>query len=207
MLFSELVDAVGTETGRPDLVSDIILAIQTVTTSIHTTDFWKQDLAEGVIVVATDPSSFIFPIPIATKFPQHRKLKYLRKWDPVGLIAGDYFSRIDPAALLDAYNVKKINTFYLAGQTYQCYTNTADTAVYAGWYKFPIVAPVVNFSSWVADQWPYAIIAAASTKICMAIGKMDEAKTFLLQYNNPDPFNPGWIQKIYAANLVEGSES
>jgi hypothetical protein len=207
MLFSELVDAVGVETARPDLVSDIMQAIQAVTTSIHTTDFWKPDLAEGIIAVVTDPSSFIFPIDIASKLPQHRKLKYLRKWDAVRLIAGDYFKGIDPTALMDAYNVKKINTFYLAGQTYQCYTNTADTAVYAGWYKFPVVAPVVSYASWVADHWPYAIIAAASAKVCMGIGKMEEAKGFMLQYNNPDSFNPGWIQKIYAANLVEGSES
>lgn len=208
MDFLDLYNGVIVATARPDLVNETITSIQKSTIRMHGLDFWQKDFVERVIAIpenTNDPSYFTYQIDRQKSMPRMRKLKYIRKWDTVGLAPGQFFSSLDPSAALDSYALNKNNRVYLAGTTLNVVSTTADLAVLVGYHKWPTVNPLAAFQSWIADEFPHAIIDDAASVVFSMIGKGDEAALYKKMVNNPgDPMNPGWIQQIFAHNLELG---
>lgn len=175
MNFGELCQEVMTLTNRPELVAETQSRVRAATTFLHLTDFWLRDADEKVVTFPA--SSTVFALDIPTLFSNFRKIRYIRKWDPVSLTAGEYVTKCDPTALYDEFKHKKSNVFYQAGTRINILTSEGQSAFIIGWYKFPNV--IQNYSSWIADLVPYAIIDMATGNVLIIIGQVEEGNKYV----------------------------
>lgn len=209
MNFVDMFNQVVVATARPDLINETITELQKQTLRMHHLNFWQKDYVERVIPIPGNPSQnyFTYQIDIRQNMPGLRRLNYIRKWDTVGLAPGQFFGKLDPSAALDSYALNKNNKVYLAGSTLNVVSTTADLAVLVGYYKHPVINPLAAYSSWIAEEYPYAITDAATQTVFTMIGKMDEAALYGKKVSNPgDAMNPGWIEQLWQNNLETGPE-
>lgn len=146
---------------------------------------------------------------------------------PIGIPYGidetmRFFKIITPTSILDKeYGDEILDTAYQVGDSLMFKSLSTFQYLLYGWYAFPNVdtttTGTVNitlgentftisvyplFSSWVARDYPYAIIYDAASAILQSIGMTDAARKF----DNPDPNNPGLVashvQALTKANIV-----
>lgn len=170
---SSLMTDVYTLTNRPDLVAETELAVKKATLKLHQVDFFKKDLFETGITWS--PVDYIQSLEYKVIHPRWRKLDYLRKYTDGQ--PGDFFIQLTPQESLDRYNVQKENICYLAGDMIEIRSNTEDTYMLLGAYLHPDIT-TAGFSSWIADEHPYAIIYDAAASIFKAIGQDEKAAYF-----------------------------
>lgn len=194
MNYSDLVAAVYTLTNRPDLVNETATAIKAATLRAHHSDFYYKDIVE--VAANFTNLTYLQQIPLGF-FSSFRALKYIRKYYPgatinnpppqdqnpnnfpplfgsyytpgANLPDGRFFEIITPEEVLNSYGVNKIDVAYLAGQTIQIRSGDAFQYVLCGYYQHPNVTPD-GYSSWVANENPYAIIYAATAIVFKTIG-------------------------------------
>ena len=107
--------------------------------------------------------------------PRYRKLKWIRKYDNVSELPGDFLTVIDVPEILDDYGIERENIAYEAGQNIQISSNTELQYMLMGVYVSPDVTSL-NYNSWVADNFPYLIIHDAAAKVFQSIGNLEQAK-------------------------------
>lgn len=161
MTFDEMVQEVIDITKRPDLITKIQANVRAATLKAHNSDFYYKDLYEVPVQFTNlfHLQSFL-PTEIAPRF---RKVKYIRLW--VGDNTGDIGQFLEPIQIensIDGYGYIKTNVFYMAGQLLQIRGTCALDKVLFGCYQYPVVTPVTAFTSWIADEMPYAIIYEAA---------------------------------------------
>lgn len=173
--FNAMLSEIYTITNRPDLVAETTTALKSATLKAHSSDFYFKDLFETAIVY--DAADYTQTIPYRTLFPRYRALKYLRKWDgnTVGDTAGKFFDIITPEEVLDSYNRQRNDVAYLAGDVIQVRSSTADLYGLMGVYLRPTVDTPATYKSWIADEWPYAIIFDAAATV-FGLLQQDSAK-------------------------------
>lgn len=192
MDYADLVNGVYALTNRPDLVNETAQAISAATLFAHHSDFYYKDLVE--VPAQFNNLAYIQQIPLSF-FTNFRALKYIRKYYPgtgpnnppsqdqspnnlpplygsyydpgANLPDGRFFTIVTPEAVLDPYFINKVDVAYIAGQTVQI--RSADYFQYAlcGYYAHP---NVVAYSSWIANEYPYAIIFKAASIVFKTIG-------------------------------------
>lgn len=197
-----LVDSVYIETGRPDLVAETLSAVVSATLRMHGIDFWFRDIKTAQIVFDADGYLQILDI---RDLPYYRAISYMRKNDPslatyqqnlsllpplTSNIAGipvsvvatmRFLTPLTPDDILDSYQAEKQDVFYQTGDTIMIKSSTSLRYVLAGWYGFPNVDTKnngVNFDSWIGQNYPYAIIYDAASKIFQAIGQLDTSRKY-----------------------------
>ncbi len=158
MLLSELIDETYTQTLRPDLVDRTTAAIKSATLFAHHSDFFARDLYENGIVF--DESLFIQSLAIGV-IPSYRKIKYIRAYDNLNSVAGEHFTILTPEELIDDYGLDKTDVAYEAGTNIEIRGSTAFQHLLIGAYVSPTVTDA-GYNSWVADNFPYAIIYSAA---------------------------------------------
>lgn len=185
MTLPELSAAVLTKTRRPDLQKQALLGIQEATHWAHTYDFFKRDLSE--ISFDFTRSDGPGPLskgtyPVKDTLPLFRKLAFIRRYDPVSglpIISGPnngYFKQAEPDALIDSrYARAKTDILYLAGSNINWYACTEDRGHIVGYYKLPSLS-METYNSWIADQYPFAIILYAASCVFRDIDQPDVAK-------------------------------
>jgi len=179
-----LADAVAIS-GRPDLTTKMAVAVRAATLRMHQSDYYVRDLVERKIVVITP--AYIHEWELAAVFTRYRALKYLRKWDPVGIdantglttgCAGEFFKILDPTEVLDGYGATKSNVAYATGAFLNVHSNTSDSQFLASWYQAPRISPVEQYSSWIAAEVPYAVIFDACSILFNTIGEQETSRKF-----------------------------
>lgn len=197
--FSVLRDGVYTLTNRPDLVSETTAALRKALVKFHTANTWKQDITRVSLDLLDFPEvdTFRWQVPLS-EFPNHRRPKALRlppqrlpgQWPTSGNalfrhpfnwipIAGT-FEHITVDNIFDSYNIEKPNYFYVAGDSLYIKGTFSHDALDYFYYRYPTFSSteaVDNITSWIADQFPDAIIEEAASAVFKAIGKDDEAST------------------------------
>lgn len=194
-LLQSMINAVYTETNRPDLVPDTLQAVLEATLTAHTLDNFPRDILESQVVF--DNSQYIQSLD-STVIPYYRQLAYLRKWDPgynsyqlnptilppIMNIAGQPnpvyptqgladFRIIETDEYLDDYwGGERLNVAYQAGTAIQMKSATAFQYARIGWYALPKLA-VDQYDSWVASLYPYVIIYKAAMTIFSNTGDLD----------------------------------
>lgn len=238
MTLAQLQAAVYTETNRPDLVPQTLQAVLAATMSLHGLDLFFKDVLTAQVVF--DSCDYIQTLDTTT-MPFYRRINFLRKdWpsryqqfeltgSPLpplytfseGRILGISQSRafinwISPDNILDNYKAEKIDVGYQAGSTLMIKSSTPLKYGLVGWYAWPNL-DVGNggaaFSSWIAAEYPYAIVYKAASAILQKIGMTDAARKYDSQ---PDPRSPmdkgGLVQEqvamIISSNIVvdEGTD-
>lgn len=174
--FNSLVADVFTITNRRDLVEETQLAVRAATLQVHKADFFLKDLTE--LTIQFTSASYLQQIPYRTLFPRYRALSYLRKYNPnyiqaqntINLQAlyyengvGKEFEIISPDQIFDSYAAQRVDVCYLAGEMINVKSSTADSYAIMGVYQSPEVSTATKYSSWIADESPFAIIHTAAS--------------------------------------------
>lgn len=119
---------------------------------------------------------------------------------------------INPDNIFDSYGVEKLNVFYQAGSTIWMKVVPAIQYALCGWYAFPNIdvsspdngVTYPNFSSWIADERPWAIIYDAVSNILQTIGMQEASR----KYDSPatGTYDGGLVQneikRLIADNIV-----
>jgi len=165
--FAEIVSEVKVITNRPDLDSEIKSAVKAATLKCHHTDYYPKDLFETGISWASP--GFLQSLEYRTVIPRYRAFKFLRKYDAIGNTPGTFFTLLTPEQIFDSYGIHRENVCYLAGEMLEIRSNTADTYMLFGCYLHPIITEI-DYSSWIANEYPYAIIYEAARTLFKQIG-------------------------------------
>lgn len=205
MTFAELVSDICAEVNRPEMTfksqggtGEAVRAAISSTLTLHTRETYYKDIVEQLVMLPA--SAYIFAVPTDT-LVRYRKMAYIRKWDPswnayqldpttgapstafgmpstLGLL-----KEISPDNIFDIYAYERVNVWYAAGNIVQCKSDTALTQVKVGFYQRPNLTrdtaeDYPQYSSWIAEQHPYAIIYHAASKIFTSIGQLENSRKY-----------------------------
>ena len=172
MTFEELVAEVYLITNRPDLEGETKSAVRAATLKAHQSDFYSKDLFEtGVEFPSSDYKQSLDYITLVSNY---RSLKYLRRVEDENDDVGAFFDIIAPEESLDSYGINRSDIAYVAGRVLEIRSKVAFSKALFSCYVNPIVREGA-YSSWVADQFPYAIIHESARRIFAAVGQMEES--------------------------------
>jgi len=174
MNLAELQAEVYSITGRADLITLTLSAIKSATLKAHQTDFFSKDIYENSYQFAN--TSYTHSLDIITQIPNYRAMKYMRKYDTSTGEAGTFFNVLTPEEILDEWGRTRQDVCYIAGRTIEINSSTEFNTILLGCYVTPVVTEV-NFSSWVADIYPYAIIHEAARVVLLSIAQREEANS------------------------------
>jgi len=181
--FQEMYDEVVILTKRPDLIDKTKQAVKSATLFTHNSGFYPRDVSESGLKF-NDPG-FIQNFDPKNIWPLFRKIKYIRRWnydaaDPNYGKVGPFFKPIEIGQSVDAYGYDKQDVFYLAGQLQQIRSSLEFQYALAGAYLYPNVTES-NYASWIADEFPFAIIYDAARRVSSGIGFREDAQDFQAQ--------------------------
>ena len=175
MTFAELLTNVYTITNRPDLVAETKMAIKQATLKAHHFDFFPKDLYENVLSFSN--ADYIQQLDYRALVPNWRALKYLRKYDAVGLTPGMELSILNVDQVFDGYALEKTDVCYLAGVNINIKSSTSEQYYIFGCYVHPSIDEN-TYNSWIALDAPFAIINEAARNIFKLIGFDEMSRTY-----------------------------
>lgn len=164
---SDLATDVYALTNRPDMVNETNLAIRSSTLTVHQREFYFRDIIETGIQFSS--ADYLQSFEPKTIIPLFRSIKYLRKYDSIGQTPGILLQRITPDQIFDGYNIDYVNVYYSAGAEIQVKMDTQEQFMLFGCYVNPNVT-LDNYSSWIADDYPFAIVYMAAAQIFKTLG-------------------------------------
>jgi len=168
--FTDLCNDVYTITNRPDLIAETKLAVKQATLKMHQLDYFPKDLYETGII--WNPVAFIQSLAYKSLVPRWRTFKYLRKYQDD--LPGDFFKLLSPDETLDRYSINKENICYIAGDQLEIRSSTEDSTMLLSCYLHPDITED-TFTSWIANEHPYAIISDAAASVFKMIGFDEQA--------------------------------
>lgn len=180
---------------------------------LHTMDLFYKDLQTAQVVF--DFTAYIQELE-TEGLPLFRKLSYARKNDPVSSGIGDilgvdayasqfsnpFFEVISPDAIFDAYGSQKVNVCYQARDSIYFRSNTSFKTTLLGWYSYPNLDTETNggseFDSWIAEEFPYAVVLKAASAVFAATGKQEQSR----KYDDPRTGEVSrWVNNILINNI------
>ena len=175
MTFDELVDEVYTLTNRPDLTAETSSAVKAATLKAHQSDFFSKDIHETG--VEFDSATYIQSLDIISLISNFRSLKYMRRVTDENDDVGRFFEVLTAEETLDSYGINRTDIAYVAGRMIEIRSSVEFDKMLLGCYVLPIVRTGA-YSSWVAEQHPYAIIREAARVIFKTIGYDEQAAVY-----------------------------
>lgn len=183
---------------------DIPLAVQASTLKMHTDEgaFFFKDIVTAQ--VKFDQAAWIQVLDTSS-FARYRAMSYFRKNDPslasyqlnpgllppltTGFFGIPYtilqamlpLQCIEPNNILDEFGVERQDVFYQAGASLFIKSSTSLNYGLMGWYAYPNVGSDdigTGYSSWIANEYPFAIIYDAASAILQGVGMTDAARKF-----------------------------
>ena len=165
-------------TNRPDLVSQTLTAIRKATMKCHLADEFRQDLQIAIITVPVQTDfHYLLDLTNTTSYPNLRRVAYIKEYNSVIVGNEIQFTKLYANALLDEYKLERTNYWYQAGMAVTIGSYKQLVQVSVAYHKYPST-DVATYSSWIADQYPDAIIQEAASTVFKTIGKSDEAKLY-----------------------------
>lgn len=175
MTYDEILAEVLDITKRPDkTTTSIPSAIQAATLKAHHSGLYFKDLVE--VAIEFDTARLIQTFYPKSVVPKYRQAKYMRIW--IGGLDGyatHFLDYINIENALDSYGYLKTNVFYLAGNYLQIRATSELEKILFGCYVHPTIAPTDDYASWVAEEYPWAIIYEASRVIFSSVGYKEKA--------------------------------
>lgn len=172
MNLAELRQAVYEITGRPDMVTATLTAIQEATLAAHLIGYFARDLKE--VPIATSSTDFMHSLAIRTAIPRLRDpIKYIRNF--ADGVPGDMLNKISPLSPKDLYGWERVNVWYQAGDSIQTKVAVATNSYLVGGYQLPNVTES-GYTSWIAEDFPSYIYHTAAARICTLIGFAEQAQ-------------------------------
>lgn len=220
---ADLINAVYVETNRVDLVAETLQAVLSSTLKMHGMEFFYKDIATAQVVF--DAPGFLQTLDTQT-MPFFRSINAFRKdnpslyqtWEQNPTILPPLSQSIDGSLIpmgqaraflkfisiddiLDEFGAEKSDVCYQAGSTIMIRSSTSLQFGLVTWYAWPnldMANANAGYSSWIAQEYPYAIIFDAASSVLQKIGMTDAAR----KYDNVDPKNPGLVWSHVNALLL-----
>lgn len=171
MTLNELRDEVYLITNRPDLADRTLSAVRSSTLKLHQMDFFAKDLFETGITFSTP--SYLQQLEYRPLIPRWRALKYIRKTDAQQADNLPFLTVVSPELILDAYGQNRTDICYMGSEVINIRSSTELQYILLGCYVNPNVT-ALGYSSWIATEFPFAVIYEAASEIFKSIGKTDE---------------------------------
>lgn len=172
MTFDELKEEVFLITNRRDLVSETESAIKSATLKAHKSDFYSKDIFEtGIEFPSAD---FRQSLDYVTLLSNFRAFKYFRRVEDEFDDVGKLIEIISVDEILDSYDINRVDIAYVAGRVLEIRSSVEFTKALLGAYVLPVVRTGA-YLSWVAEQFPFAIIHEAARRIFRSIGQLEES--------------------------------
>lgn len=186
-------------TNRPDLVTETEVAIRKAIKKFHGADTFKRDLVvqrmDMTALTPTDPGQYRWSIPLAD-FPRYRRFDCVRypagqypqhnqAFAPLidsaaGFTNNREFTEVNANNIYDGYGYERPSYFMVTGNSVTVksswYVDKLDF-LYYNWPEIPL-APTDLLTSWIASEYPEAIVEEASASVFKMIGKDDEHQRF-----------------------------
>ena len=175
MTYAELVIEVYALTNRPDLVAETASAIKAATLKAHLSDFYSKDIHETGVGFPT--SAYIQSLDYISLISNFRALKYIRRVEDATDDIGKFFQVLTPEETIDSYGINKTDIAYVAGRVLEIRSSVSFSKLLLGCYVLPIITEGA-YSSWVAEQHPYAIIKEAARVIFKTIGYDEQSAAY-----------------------------
>lgn len=198
MNFNELIAAVYVETNRPDMVEDTKQKVFSSTLKMHCLDYFYKDILEAQIVFAA--SSYIQQLDTSAML-RFRNISALRRYDPslqasqldptvmppITWVNGiptsnmPFYEIITPDCVLDEFGYERLNVMYQAGTSINIKSAVPLQYALAAWYAYPsldISGGGAQYSSWIATEFPYAIIYDAASALLTMIGQQEASRKY-----------------------------
>jgi hypothetical protein len=173
--FAEICAEVYTLTSRPDLVDQTKAAVRAATLKAHQSDFYYKDLYE--VGVSFSTADYVQSLEYKLLVPRYRALKYIRKTDVNGVDTDRFLQILTPEETVDSYGINKEDIAYVAGQVIQIRSSTELQYAFLGCYVHPDVVEG-TYSSWVADEQPFAVVFDAVATVYKMIGFDEQAAMY-----------------------------
>jgi hypothetical protein len=145
-------------------VNETTLAVKAATLKAHHSDDYIFDFAE--YSVAFSNPDFYQSLDYKTIIPLWRKPRYIRKYDGA---PGDFLAYVEPEKVVDNFGASRLDIFYVAGSNIQIRSSTSLQYLLVGAYLNPDVTSA-NYNSWIANDYPFAIIYEAAAVIFKTVG-------------------------------------
>ena len=181
-------------TNRADLVAETKLAIRQATIAFHHANYFWRDCVFQLIDMSST-QGYKWNINISSTFPNLRVIDSIRLWCPVSETIGHEISYTQQLGCRgkEFWRVEG-NNLHLESP----YTTKQFQIKY---YKNPDLA---NYSSWVADMYPYMIVEYAAAKVLSMIGHSQLAQELLRAVGKPQGSgmpSTGYFGTLTADNL------
>lgn len=226
MNMAQLVSAVITETNRPDLgfvstggTGEIPQSIFAALMELHTIDFFYKDCVETQI---TFPLTQYIQSLDTTTIPNYRSAAFLRKWDPAytpgeinpgtaaSVVSTSTFQKatapielVNIGDILDRlYGRERTDIAYQAGYNIQIKSSTPLTYLLLTYYGFPNLDMSNNGTSmvsWIANEYPYAVVYKATSNTFVAQGQQENARKY------DSPAEQGGLVASHVRNLINNN--
>lgn len=175
MTLSELQGEVYTLTGRPDQAARTLLAVRSATLKLHQVDFFPKDLFETGITFSL--SAYLQQLEYRSIIPRWRALKYIRKTDVDQADNLPFLTVITPEQVLDNYGCNRNDICYMGAEVINIRSSTELQYILLGCYLNPDVTET-GYSSWIAGEFPYAVVYEAASEVFRATGRSEEAAEY-----------------------------
>jgi len=174
---SSLISDVKLLTNRDDLEGETTLAVKAATVKAHSSDDYIYDFQENSIQF--DSAAYFQSLDIRSVFPLWRKARYLRIYDNTPYTGGPsaFVNYVEPEKVIDEFGANRTNIFYQAGSNLQIRTDAPSQYFLIGYYKNPDVT-TNGYNSWIADNYPMAIIYEAAAIVFKTIGYDEQVSTY-----------------------------
>lgn len=175
MTFDELLEEVFILTDRRDLVNQTKSAVRAATLKAHKSDFYSKDIFETG--VEFDTVEFRQSLDYVSLLSNFRAFKYLRRVEDENDDEGTFFEILTPEETLDSYGINRADIAYVAGRVLEIRSSVEFSKCLLGAYVLPIVREV-DYTSWVAEQFPFSIIYEAARVLFKSIGYDEQSAAF-----------------------------
>lgn len=180
MNFTELVDEVIAITKRPDLRTRTESAVRSSVLKAHTKDYFTKDIREaGVEFDAMNQVQSFIP---KETYPRYRAPAYLRiyntnSYELSGGSVGNFLNKREIYDFKDSYGYDETDIYYQAGNQLNLRASCQFQRILMGFYQFPVITES-GFTSWIAEEYPYAIVFDAARDIFSSIGHTESAQSY-----------------------------
>lgn len=186
-------------TNRPDLVAETRVAIQKAIRKFHGADFWTRDLLRKRLVlgididqVHQDAARYTVDIPELERFRKISSLTYPLDVPHIpsvipplfhqsySQVTTPEFTEVAADDLITSWRTERTNCFYIIGNVLHVRASCLVQQLDLTYWQWPLITSDLDadLTSWIANEYPDAIVEEACASVFKMIGKDDEHGRF-----------------------------
>ena len=197
--FAELEALVIEQTRRPEVTSITQSAIRTATLRAHHVDFFKRDLAIGLLSYTPSSSAYFYDIAnIHSTLLRLRGLQLLQSVDATTSTPVENLEYRDVDDMYDSNGDRRLSVYNMIGNTLRVYPQMTTGVMHAYYFQNPVVSSV-GYSSWIANDFPDELAMWAAAIVFARTGFAEMAADF--QKNHITPFKESLIASQLFGNV------